>query len=240
MQITSDVLRPSDVSSIQLYIVDQCNRQGKTMYVMNALHSGTRAKWAVEHSYSEFLSLRNKLNMCIKFARHRCPGCVSYSRMLDRFPFPPKKLFHLLNGVIVQRNLQLSRFMANVMSHTFTSTPKCNLCGGAAFDLTKAFLLDGATSMNGAFTMTAIADSLTPRAFFVEYCRSASKIECYKGRTIVKVVQVQRIPLAALVPRPQPPSPSTAPTSVCEDEEFSTLAHILDGELGHINSVSVV
>ncbi|ETW01915.1 hypothetical protein H310_06465 [Aphanomyces invadans] len=244
MQIASDVLRPSDVSTIQVFIVDHCKRDGKTRYIMNALHVGTRAKWAVEHSYSEFLSLRDNLHTCVKFARHRCPGCVSYTRMLDRFPFPPKKLLHLSNGAIVQRSIQLSRFMTNVMSHTFTTTPKCQVCGGTAFDLTKMFLLDGATSMNDAFSMNSIAEALVPRAFFVEYCRSSSKIECYKGRTIVKVVQVQRHPLAALrspVLSPSSPISSNEP-QVCEDEDddFASLARTLDAELRHTNSVSVV
>ncbi|KAF0687196.1 Aste57867_21052 [Aphanomyces stellatus] len=223
MELSSDVMRPSDLSAIQLYIVDQVKRDGKTKYVINCLHMGSRAKWAVEHRYSEFLELRDKLHVCVKYARHRCPGCVSYSRMLDRFQFPPKKLIHKTERVVTERSLQLTRFMSNIMSHTFTTTPKCRICGGAAFEMTKEFLLCNASSISDAFTMAAIAESLTPRAFFLEYCRSASKIECYKGRTIIKVVQVQRVPLATLTPPPPAPRVSIRPPP-CDEEENDSIA----------------
>ncbi|KDO26184.1 hypothetical protein SPRG_08546 [Saprolegnia parasitica CBS 223.65] len=210
MVLASHVMRPSDVSMVQLYIVDHLRASGKTKYVIHALHLGTQTQWSVAQSYSAFATLRERLFSCVRFTRYRCPGCVSFGRIIERFPFPGKKVFKHSDKVVYERSLQLARFLACIMTHTFTSTPKCQICGGKAFEITKAFLLDGATPLTAGATLDSIANSLEPRRFFHEYCRSASKIECYRGRTIVKVVQVQRVPLSNLsVPMYTPPITAT-------------------------------
>ncbi|OQS04199.1 hypothetical protein THRCLA_03554 [Thraustotheca clavata] len=196
MVFASHIMRPSDVSMVQLYIVDHLKSNGKTNYVIHALHVGTHVQWSVAQSYSAFLSLRNALMHCVRYSRYRCPGCVSFSRVLARFPFPEKKLFKHSEKVVIERTLQLTRFLNCIVSHTFTSTPKCQICGGTAFELTKNFLLNNAQVLTSGWNSNMLADTLMPRKFFLEYCREASKIECYKGRSIVKVVQVQRVPLA--------------------------------------------
>ncbi|OQR83512.1 hypothetical protein ACHHYP_14605 [Achlya hypogyna] len=198
MVFASHIMRPSDVSMVQLYIVDHIRAGGKTKYVVHGLHLGTQVQWSVAQSYSAFLTLRDRLYSCVRFTRQRCPGCVSFAKIIERFPFPEKKLLKNSDKVVLERSLQLTRFLSVLVSHTFTSTPKCQTCGGKAFDLTKAFLLADAHLFTKDSSLDALAESLVPRRFFHEYCRSASKIECYKGRTIVKVVQVQRVPLASL------------------------------------------
>jgi hypothetical protein len=199
VRLSSHVMRPSDVSMVQVYLVDSIKRRGTTQYIIHCLHMGTRAQWSVAHGYSDFLAHRDNLKRCVKFSRHRCPGCVSFTKMLHRFEFPRKKLLKNSDTVVRERMMQFSCFLSSIMSHTFTSTPKCIICGGIAFDMTKEFLLRDGESINENFTMEMIHASLTPRAFFKEYRRDASKIECYKGRTIVKVVQVERILLSDLM-----------------------------------------
>ncbi|EQC36222.1 hypothetical protein SDRG_06329 [Saprolegnia diclina VS20] len=212
MVFASHVMRPSDVSMVQLYIVDHLRVGGKTKYVIHALHLGTQTQWSVAQSYSAFETLRERLFSCVRFTRYRCPGCVSFGRIIERFPFPGKKVFKHSDKVVYERSLQLARFLSCIMAHTFTSTPKCQICGGKAFEIAKAFLLDGATPLTAGATLDAIAESLEPRRFFHEYCRTASKIECYRGRTIVKVVQVQRVPLSSLsVPMYTPPIAAADP-----------------------------
>ncbi|KAF0736707.1 hypothetical protein Ae201684P_001610 [Aphanomyces euteiches] len=229
MELSSNIMRPSDVSAIQVFFVDTAKKEGKTKYLLHVKHTATQAQWAIERSYSEFLDLRDRLHICVKYARHRCPGCVSYARMLDRFGFPPKKLLNQSPKVIVERSQQLSRFMTAIASHTFTSTPKCQNCGGTAFDMTKKFLLRDSASFQDTCTMAMIEETITPRAFFIEYCRSSSKIECYKGRTIVKVVQVQRVPLNAIRPRP-----------TLLRMENDAMIHHIETEAQHMRSITVM
>ncbi|TDH65203.1 uncharacterized protein CCR75_001521 [Bremia lactucae] len=136
---------------------------GNVRYHVRVTNLRCGKMWEVLHRFSEFLELRNELIDFFDKTDKKCPGCRNYEKVLNLFEFPRKHVFTSVTPVVIKyRKTALCNFIALLVSHTFTNTPKCPTCSAFPFTRVRDWLT---TDMAACGVSGSTMDLPTTEAF---------------------------------------------------------------------------
>ncbi|DBA03286.1 TPA: hypothetical protein N0F65_011645 [Lagenidium giganteum] len=151
-------------SGVQVFIPAALNRPTHTLYSVCMVVQPTAQEWTVNRRYSQFLQLKKDLLAELN-ARSGCPGCASFSRAIQKFPFPQKSLIRT-NKVVRKRVTALQEFIQLLVERVFNDLPKCATCGERIKKIIRPFLLRGAQPL-GSSTTSRIQQSLSLASYAI-------------------------------------------------------------------------
>lgn len=155
---------PTVPSGVQVIIPAALNRPTHTLYSICVVVQPTSQEWTVNRRYSQFLQLKKDLLAELN-SRGGCPGCMSFCRALQKFPFPSKALMRT-NSLVRKRVTALQEFLKLLVERIYNDLPKCATCGDRIRKMVRPFLLRGAQPL-GCSTASRIQQSLSLASYAV-------------------------------------------------------------------------